>query len=339
MSTPIISRTDDVMTPADLAMKRALDEGAQYGCLPPMAAAANPSLIRNPEYNLTTFTLRSQKSSERTGPSLSTPFTPQLTLRQFRQFQQSPVISSSPDLDYRRVRRKKSYAQLAQPSFDSAHFLPPTTSSLPLGHTTSSQSFLPSLLPPLPLTPVPHSGTKAPSLSSTVDTIQSTPTHTPVQHGSPDFGQWREFERVELSEPIRTKRRFPLFKQAKRLPHHTALEGGGGGGSVWEVHAVVIDAGGVASGSGSLERFERGVSGGSATKVAVSKLSGKKGRSVRFKGIEGESDSEQSRVPESLHSEEEKVPSLTSSFSLSKFAFPEPPGRTLAATFGKSCLL
>lgn len=297
-----------------------------------MGAASSPSLARDPERNVTTFTLRSKKSSESTGLILNTPGTPHLTIHQFRQFQQSPALSS-PDLDFKRVRRKKSCAHLSRASFESAPSLPPTTSSVPSSHTNSSQNFLHSLLPPLPSTPVPRPGTKAPSLSSTVDTLQSTPTHTPVHHGGPIVGLWRDFERVGLGEPIRTKRKFPLFKRAKRLPHYTAP--GGGDGAVWEVHAVVVDISGVAASRGR-EALEKGDLIDSAKEVEASKSSRKKGRSVRFKGINDENDNKYSRVRHSSHSEAEKDASLSSSFSLSKFAFPEPPIRTLSGTFGKS---
>ena len=285
-----------------------------------------------PESDFATFTLRSKDSLESIGSSHNVSYTPRLTLRPFRQFQLSPFLSSSPDLDYKRVRRKKSSTHLNITSLELASASPQTTSSLTLSYTTSSQNFLPSPRPPNFSTPVPRPRTRAPSLSSTVDTIQSTPLRTPIQQGSSDLEQWREFERSKLVEPLRTKRKFPLFKQAKRLPHNSTLEGGGGSGrgEIWEVHAVVVHSGGFVS-AGSSDAFQR-----SDKKASQFGPLGKKGRSVRFKGIDENIQREQSRGLGNLHSKEEKESSLSSSFSLSKFAFPEPPGQRLGGLPGKS---
>lgn len=201
-----------------------------------------------------------------------------------------------------------------------------------------------------------------PSLSSTVDTLQSTPTQTPIQHGNLPVGKWRRLERSELTEPIRSKRKFPLFKRAKRLPHHPAIgTSGDGSGRLWEVHAAVFDIE-ATPGYGSLDRFERGnrkrndtnpplpqslkqsatkappsvPTNRSAFSPADSRPNRSRGRSVRFQGIEDRIDSRLSRVAQSLNSEEEKDPSLSSSFSLSKFKFPEPPVEPPVSTFCKS---
>ena len=328
------------MTPADLAMKNALDESVRYANSPPaMASAAHPLMAGQPERNVTSFELQSRNSSDPVGPSLTRPVTPHVTLHQFRQWQQSPALSSSPDLDYKRVRRKPSFTDLVRRPYDLARLPAQTTSFSPSLHPSSPQNFLPSLLPPVPLTPTPRPSTTSPSLSSTVDTLQSTPTHTPIQHGGWPLGPWGGFDRVELSEPIRTKRKFPQFKQAKRLPHITAHDGGGGG--IWEVHAAVVDLGDVYT--GDLEAFSEEAR-AQASGVGTSgeerlPSSGRKGRTVRFEGVETDESSsgnEESRVSEPPRPDQEKEPSLTSSFSLSKFNFPEPPRSAWTGTFGRS---
>ena len=188
---------------------------------------------------------------------------------------------------------------------------------------------------------MPRPSTTSPSLSSTVDTLQSTPTHTPVQHGASTFEQWRGFETVELSEPIRTKRKFDRFKPAKRLPHYTAPHEEGEG--IWEVHAAVIDVG-----IGDFEGFRRdagthvtAVEEGKGVEETVrvgteEKSSGRKGRVVRFEGVETEDSSSGTELSDPTQARQEKEPTLSSSYSLSKFNFPAPPGRTWTGTFGTS---
>ena len=332
------------MTPADLAMRSAFDESVRYVRSPPdMASAATPLLASEPEFNLTTLEPRAHRSSENVGPSLSRPVTPHVTLHQFRKHQQSPAPFSLPDLDYKRVRRKQSFTSLICPSFDLAPLPVPSTSSSPAVHSGPSHNLLPSLLPPLPLDLVPRPSTTSPSLSSTVDTLQSTPTHTPIQQDSSPFEQWRGFERFGLSEPIRTKRKFSQFKQAKRLPHHTAQRSSAD--CVWQVYAAVIDVGDrsvddlrqeaddqVISSEGD-SGSQRAAQAGAEERVSV-----KKGRSVRFEGVgpESGSEAEESRVSESLKSNREKDSTLSSNLSLLKSNFPTPPGQAWAGTFGKS---
>ena len=296
------------MTPADLAMKSALYEGVRFANSPPAMPSANMPLLEDyAEANLTTFELRGPESSETLGLSLSRPVTPHLTLHQFRKLQQSPAPSSSSDHNYQRLRRKESFAKLGRGPFEPVPLPGQNASSSPSIHSKSSYDLLPSLLPPLPLAPIPRPSTTSPSLSSTVDTLQSTPTHTPTQHDSSTFGPRRGCELVELAEPIRTKRKFTQLKQAKRLPHHTSQYPGGG---VWQVHAAVFDLGGGDIGDfkdlgreASVHRVgassERGLRREPEARAGV-ESSGRKGRAVRFEGFESESsgEAEHSRTSE-----------------------------------------
>jgi hypothetical protein len=75
-----------------------------------------------------------------------------------------------------------------------------------------------------------------------------------------------------------------------------------------------------------------------ASTVGDEESNRRKGRLVRFEGLE-ESSSSGAELPASSESlspgEEENRPELTSSLSLSKFNFPAPPGRNWEGTFGK----
>ena len=328
------------MTPADLAMRNALDESVRYARSPPTTASpATPLLTGQHERNVTSFEPRHHQMSEDPAPSVIRPDTPHFTLRQFRKFQLSPSHTSSPALDHKRVRRKQSFASLFHPSFDSASWPLSSTFSSHSVYAPSSQSAPSPLLPSSSLEPEPLSDIDSPSLCSDVDTLQSTPTHTPVQYGRPLFERRRVVERVELKEPIRTKRKFASVKQPKRLPH-------GGGGSTWQVYAAVVDIG---SGS-SLEDLRQeavhvtSAKGegddsvlGAAQAGAEEQLKGRKGRSVRFEGLESESSSEAegSGLSRSLPTNHQRDATQSSSFSLSKFKFPEPPSHTWGGTFGK----
>ncbi|KAK3723244.1 hypothetical protein LTR37_001967 [Vermiconidia calcicola] len=333
------------MTPADLAMKSALYESARYAQSPPsVPSEAGPLLTRQHESNVTSSEPRTPQLPEHVGPSLKIPTTPHTTYHQFRKHQDSPGLSSSSTLDYKRVRRKRPSSNL---SSGQLHTLrgPALTTSLPSSlHSTSPQTFHPSLLPPFNLTPILRPSTSSPSLSSTVDTLPSTPTYSPIEPENWPFQQWRSGERLELVEPVRTKRKFAQFKAAKRLPHYTALHNGADG--IWEVHAAVIDVGdGYA---GDQRDF------GEGTEVHVTEdrnksteerdrlqaetpSSARKGRSVRFEGIatdSSNSDTERSRISKTGKPSKDNDPTLSSSYSLSKFKFPAPPGYAWTDTFG-----
>lgn len=324
------------MTPADRAMKAALDESVRYADSPPaLAPVANPLLGPTPHPNVTSLESHVGRTLDPIDNS-SRPTTPHVTLHQFHKLQHSPVPSSA-DSDYKRVRRKPSFASLIRLPPDSSRLPAPFTSSSNLLQSKSSQNLLPSLLPPLPLTPLPRPSTYSPSLSSTIDTLPSTPTHTPIQRVFWPPEPWREFEQGGLSEPIRTKRKFLPLKQAKRLPHHSANQAKEE--SVWEVHAVVIDVG---TGIGDLEEFEQEhaaqVRGSQSVRAlnqasvvrSEEESSRRKGRLVRFQDLENEESSSGVEDPASPtpqpRGEEENRPELTSSFSLSNFKFPAPPG-------------
>lgn len=131
-------------------------------------------------------------------------------------------------------------------------------------------------------------------------------------------------QRVEPEEAIRTKRKFQHLRVAKRLPHYTAHQSEFEG--VWEVHAAVLDVG----------AFEADVVGERDGIHMTAPLSNpphsasKVGRSVRFE------DESARKAPQGVEtkSASDADQSATSSYSLSKFKFPAPPGHNWAGTFG-----
>lgn len=219
----------------------------------------------------------------------------------------------------------------------------------------SPQRTLPSLIPFHPTTPSPRFAT-SPSLSSGGTTVQSSPTVTPTDpyFGSSYSGSRQSAKRLETFDSWdKTEGRFGL-RRAKRLPHREQ--------GLWEVHAVVhVSEGGKGSGSG--ERVEQlqqnehyewcnqqqqqaGFLGFehprqpivSATTQALSPPEGlplnRKEAAVctpgpaGFHEIHAESDRSEGRLrkPQAADS---------SSYSLSKYHFPAPPGDYRIGLSGK----
>ena len=331
------------MTPADLAMKTALDESAaRHADSPPAtASSASPFMGRPSHLDVTSLGPHFGISSDHVEPS-NRPSTPHVTLHQFHKLQHSPVLSS-PDIDYKRVRRKQSLTTLARLPSEGNPSLTHHMSSPTSLRASGSKSLLPSLLPPILPTQLPQSSTYSPSLSSTVDTLQSTPTHSPIQRVFWPLGPWSGVEQGGFSEPIRTKRKFLPLKQAKRLPHHTTPRTEGE--STWEVHAAVIDVG---FEQGDLDDLggeaEELFSGGRDEEERVRALDRRstsrtrrgKDKIVRFEDSESEDDSNsEAGSPHVLSAKGTKKPAPSSSLSLSRFRFPAPPGSNWEGTFGR----
>lgn len=248
---------------------------------------------------------------------------PQLTLHDFHKFQHSPVLASSPELEYRPLRRKASALDLttAQTRYtDPAIYWPDDavwTPSLILPrtpHTTSHSDFSPFPLHHRPLTPRPRTYTASPSLSSTVDTIQSSPFQTPVYQGRSRIGYEEEEQRTGFSEPIRFKRKFDSLKRAKRLPHSIS-DSSTGQGELWEVYAKVL----------SVEEDIEQV----AERVEL-----RKGKSVRFTTATDKENSVSRTSAEGI--QEKRGGHPTSSVSLSRLDWPLPPSHdNWQGTFGE----
>lgn len=323
-----------------------------------MAAGISPTLIGPyPGLELSTAAFTRHRSTESVG-HLQRTGTPQLTLHDFHKCQQSPLLSNPPEYEHRSVKRRPSVNTFAgHPanapfSWAARPASPPLIRPLP--PRDQFASVLPHPHPHLSTTPRLQHNTTSPSLSSTVTTLQSTPTHTPILRGGSSFERRGLDDRRELVEPLRAKRKFPSLKRAKRLPHPADGSGrgggiGGGSGSssssraendLWEVYAAVFDppvelGGDIVSGTrrATEDREERvfeapqDVRGAKEVRFATGEvLDGSAGGYLH--AADGSS--------KSTHPHQNQEPAGTSSYSLSKFEFPVPPGHdNWAGTFGK----
>ncbi|KAK5171180.1 uncharacterized protein LTR77_004324 [Saxophila tyrrhenica] len=327
------------MTPADRAMKNAFDESVQQVRSPPrMASASQPLLAWDPERDLTSSRPDKFPLSKPADQWRAAVVAPHYTHDQFRKLQSSPPLASTPDIDYKRVRRKPSSFNLSRGQRKPDNWPLATTPFSP-SLSASPPPSLSSLDPPPSLVPHLRPGATSPSLASTIDTSPSTPLHAHFQHSESPSDLRSSFARIELDQPIRTKRKFPSLSRAKRLPRYTALGQGSGSGSVWEVHAAVIDLGaiGIAGVDGIAHRAETS----HVTKVQTKqpdhpRPSARKGLSVRFEDAPATSTKATQASPDSQHtrSVEDEDRSHTSTYTLSKFKFPAPPGYDWTGAFG-----
>ncbi|KAK4555873.1 hypothetical protein LTR86_007093 [Recurvomyces mirabilis] len=252
-----------------------------------MSSEDMPLLEEHPPINVTTQHLPRNYSK----PFLtqSPPISPAEALYQFERGQSPPSVWPFPVEVYRPLRRKPSSSHLL-----SAGTIQGGASDRPLAPFPTERG-LQNLLPPF--TPSHLPSPSSPSLASTITTLQSTPSQSPAVQQVDLDEEWRE----EESQPLFTKRKFPSFTQAKRLPRRTSGE--------WYVYAAVIE--------GNAEAIHQ---------EAVKK----RARSVRFAGV----DSEESDASAHNASGEEKDTTTQSTFTLSNFKFPAPPGKAWADTFG-----
>jgi hypothetical protein len=298
-----------------------------------MEPASLPLLGEHLDINLTTLAL--PRNFSKPFGSAEHPPSPQITLHEFRKRQQGPSLAPSPDFHVRPLRRKASSASLSSSVFAAEAREASVVRELPLVQSASSNDILPPLPSLFPTTPQQDGAAASPSLSSTVTTLPSTPTQTPSSHCTDLRTQYSQEERVALVEPLQTKRKYPCTKQYKRLPRRAD--------EAWRVYAAIVDE----SGGGDGDEFERGPAAGAHASEAPrgglvggrrpraeDGAGGKRDRSVRFAGIWTDSDV----GSESLETPEEREHTADSTYTLSKFKFPTPPGYGWAGTFGKTLL-
>lgn len=331
-------------------MRDAFDEGVQQARSPARMASTLRPLLDAPRFDLTSFRPSGPQPPKIVDQSLEKPANPHTPRDQFQQYHHSPWSSSTPS-EYKRVRRKQSSFDLSGPPRDLDDWPLSSPSFSPYLPSSSPEAYFSRYQPPPPLLPPFRSSPTSPSLSSTVDTLPSTSPRTPFQRVELPFDQWSSGEPSELSEKFRTKRKFPQLKVAKRLPHPAPSHYHGGDGT-WEVHAAVIDLGEirkVESDSSEYTVREHVIRAEESSPPRPS-TAGKKGRSVRF---EDASAAKHNRSPSPSPSLTPPFPpsplrpnptehtasdehTQSSSYTLSKFKFPAPPGYTWAGTFGES---
>ncbi|KAK0249362.1 hypothetical protein LTS09_015515 [Friedmanniomyces endolithicus] len=271
------------------------------------------------EYSDHNVTTRSPRNFSKPFTSLSSPTTPH-SEHGIRDLEQHPFFSwqiphsSSPPL-----RRKPSHVDLAATDYGklSRGDVVTLASSrlVPIRGQQQQQNFAPTLLPAFSPERQQLPAPKSPSLSSSITTLQSTPTYSPVLPGGGPLDQCQGAG----STPVSSKRKFP-FAQAKRLPRRAV--------SAWCVYAAVIEQG-VGK---DLEVSDSTVESEPEAErdLEEQRIEIRRGRSVRFAEIEKETSS----GAEQSTSGEEKDGTTGSTYTLSKFKFPQPPGHTWAGTFG-----
>lgn len=314
--------------------------------LSPPFSMATPatSLLAGFDFNLTSHTpiLPADPAPPKRPPTPDPRHTPRPRTPHSPYHSSSPLPGGEPP---RRIRRRPTAIFVgsdAQPQ-KYAHW-PCSTESAPLLVSQyPSEPTLTPLLPFSPSTPSPRFAT-SPSLSSSGTTVQSSPTLTPT---TAHFGG----SRSEPKQPIQAPESFHAWdirkgtvdlRRAKRLPHREQ--------GVWEVHAVVHVS------SGNLGKDNQGQQGGKDQGDQERRQQGghlttetlpqppasdhrdpvcnhnprfRPRRHKGFQGIHSESASREGGL--------RTAPELdTSSYSLSKFHFPAPPGNYHVGSGGTS---
>jgi len=289
-----------------------------YRPLPTIDPAAVPLMSPYPDPNVTTLERR---------PNFSKPFQPpsqpsssHMTLHEIRQRQQQCRLAPSPDIDSHALRRKHSRRDFAGDVRPAVAIEAPVHPPAPL--IVSSHPL------PVPSTPQHHPAVTSPSLSSTGTTLQSTPTQTPPAYLPTDNQRRRDVDIDDLVElKVRADRNFPYIKQAKRLPRRAA-------DNAWCVYAAVIGEGCEADiqPAAGVRLVESKLEAGGRVARPERRGPARRDRSVRFAGVWSESDLDSEKTT----SGEEKDTTRDSTYTISKFKFPTPPGYTWAGTFGKA---
>ncbi|KAK0785231.1 hypothetical protein LTR02_000373 [Friedmanniomyces endolithicus] len=283
-----------------------------------MSSPTSPHLGQHSDHNVTT---RSPRNFSKPFASPSSPTTPH-SEHEIHDLERHSIFSSwqIPHSTSPPLRRKPSHIDLAATDYgklSGADAVTLASSRLaPIRRQQQQQQLAPTLLPAFSPEPQQQLPTpKSPSLSSSITTLQSTPTYSPVLPGGGPFDQWQGAAFTQVS----SKRKFP-FTQAKRLPRRAV--------SAWCVYAAVIEQGiekdfEVSDSTVESESdAERG--------LEEQRIEVRRGRSVRFAEIEKETSS----GAEQSTSGEEKDATTGSTYTLSKFKFPQPPGHTWAGSFG-----
>ncbi|KAH9835061.1 hypothetical protein Tdes44962_MAKER08597 [Teratosphaeria destructans] len=253
---------------------------------------------------------------------------PYVTLHEFfhAQHEALPLLDLSPNPAPRPLRRKSSRRDLSG-DYSPANSHQASSPPLPRARSPDSQALL---IPLPPSTPQQHPSAASPSLSSTITTLQSTPTQTPVAQPGLNLPSSSEAACRVFLEPLRVKRKFPGPKPPKRLPRR-ADDGG------WLVLASVIgdreSVDHLQVQSVCVPERPRGGLAARGRRPESEGIKAKQDRSVRFAGIWSESDEGEST--DRLAQGGGKDATGDSTYTLSNFKFPTPPGYARLGTFGE----
>ncbi|KAK0954568.1 hypothetical protein LTS01_023834 [Friedmanniomyces endolithicus] len=275
-----------------------------------------PLLGQYSDHNVTT---RSPRNFSKPFASLSSPTTPH-SEHEIHDLKRHPFFSwQTPHSTSPPLRRKPSHIDLAATDYgklSGADVVTLASSRLAPIRRQQQQQLEPALLPAFsPVQQQQLPTPKSPSLSSSITTLQSTPTYSPVPAGGGPFDQWQGAAFTQVS----SKRKFP-FTQAKRLPRRAV--------SAWCVYAAVIEQGiekDLEVSDSTVESESEAERDSEEQRIEV-----RRGRSVRF----AEPKKETSSGAEQSTSGEEKDATTGSTYTLSNFKFPQPPGHAWAGSFG-----
>lgn len=311
--------------------------------LPPPISMATPatSLLAGFDFNLTSQTPRlpADPAPPKRPPTPDPRHTPRPRTPHSPYHSSSSLPGGEPQ---RRLRRRPTAIFVgsdAQPQ-KPAHWPCSTETEPLLVSQYPSEPTLTPLLPLPPSTPSPRFAT-SPSLSSSGTTVQSSPTLTPTtaHFGGSCSEPKQPTQAPEVFHARDIRKGTVDLRRAKRLPHREQ--------GVWEVHAVVHVSSGNLGKEGQQGEKDQGdqgglQQGGHLTTETSQQLpasdhqdpvrNNPRYRPRRHKGFQG------------IHSESASregglrtAPELdTSSYSLSKFHFPAPPGNYYVGSGGTS---
>jgi len=281
-------------------------------CNAVMSYAAMYHDLPSPERTSTAATLREQNTLANLS-FMDSPFTTSLSMHEFRQRQRTPVARSHADVGTKPLRRKPSLEDLARPT-------------IPLSSSSSSSETLYRARGRasvhagdcLPSTPCPKQTKLLPAAHSAMPLLS--PSTSPHQPPTPYSELPREQPRRWFSDLISTKRKFSQVKQAKRLPRRRGSGGGGGSerGCFPEQQTKVRYR---ANESRLLQPLHPGQRSADDRITDSHSIS----TSVSLSRQQGRSRNPEEHIDRSSTSEDYDEVAATSTFTLSKFAFPAPP--------------
>ena len=244
---------------------------------------------------------------------------------------------------FKTIRRKRSFVRAASapiPSSPTPHHRSPvalsTSARPPTPDPRQPQPSLPLFLARARTFEIPRPAPTSPSLSSTIDTLPSTPALSPIHR----FDEWchdsvqhpgGDHQDTAWVEPVRSKRRFDRFKRAKRLPHPRDTSHSNSAGDIYQVHAAVFPCESQEHASHPSTHHERPHSRLDCDRDGRSAHTHIDHASIKPLGFHHSTPDKHASPPPDKQRE---LPTLTSSFSLSNFRFPPPPGRTWAGALG-----
>lgn len=300
---------------------------------PPLSGAGARTSLARSDNSLPitrTFTTQSWRATART------------TLGDFQNLHKASLAFTTTKLQHEDNTSRTPLACLANtPSTDvqaSQDQTPPFTtqyirSSTPLLTISTS--------PPFPATSLTSADPHSPSTAFTEDTRHSPPVDSPQASDCECRHRTAALAEETHQVPLRCKRKFSAFKPARRLPRRSSS---GEQYSEWRVYATVVDSSDVcddfakvhersSSTDSHVTRAEQLTPTVRSSAVLQQGAGSKKGRSVRFTGVDSPSESSENSIWHS-RSDEDYTPSASTS-TFPRFTFPTLSSQIQSRTPGK----